>query len=51
MSGVCRLTIKSCENEDAGEYTCRLDKQDDKTSTKVIVSGNLDIILRILGPG
>lgn len=38
MSGVCRLTIKSLENDDAGEYMCKLDKQEDKTATKVNVS-------------
>lgn len=41
MQGVCRLTIKYCEMEDAGEYTCKIDKQDDKTVTKVVISGQL----------
>lgn len=39
MQGVCRLTIKYCEMEDAGEYTCRIDKQEERTTTKLIVSG------------
>nr|CAD7393168.1 unnamed protein product [Timema cristinae] len=37
MSGVCRLTIKDCTLEDSGEYTCRIEKQSDKTSTNVTI--------------
>ena len=35
MSGLCRLTIKSCKETDISDFTCKLDKQEDKTSTKV----------------
>uniref|UniRef100_T1HGY0 Ig-like domain-containing protein n=7 Tax=Rhodnius prolixus TaxID=13249 RepID=T1HGY0_RHOPR len=38
MQGVCRLTIKYCKMEDAGEYTCSIDKQEDKTTTNVVIS-------------
>jgi len=41
MAGVCRLTIKCAKMEDAGEYTCKIDKQDDKTTTQLIVVGQL----------
>lgn len=39
MSGICRLTIKDCEIEDSGEYSCTIDKQDDKTTTLVTIIG------------
>lgn len=35
MTGVCKLTLKDCELEDAGEYICKLEKQPDKTVTNV----------------
>lgn len=35
INGVCRLTIKCAEYEDSSEYTCKLEKQTDKTVTKV----------------
>lgn len=35
ISGCCRLTIKSAEFDDAGDYTCKLEKQADKTTTKL----------------
>lgn len=35
IAGVCRLTIKNCILEDAGEYFCKLEKQPDKTVTNV----------------
>lgn len=38
MSGVCRLAIKNCELEDNGEYTCKIEKQTEKTTatTKIV---------------
>ncbi|XP_065220483.1 twitchin isoform X27 [Planococcus citri] len=33
MNGVCRLAIKNCEMEDNGEYSCKLEKQTEKTTT------------------
>lgn len=35
LSGVCRLTIKDCTFDDIAEYSCKLEKQNDKTTTKV----------------
>lgn len=35
IAGVCRLTLKNCILEDAGEYSCKLEKQPDKTTTNV----------------
>ncbi|GLH11534.1 Putative titin length, partial [Gryllus bimaculatus] len=37
LAGVCRLTIKYCEIEDGGEYSARIFKQEDKTTTKVVI--------------
>lgn len=39
MSGICRLIIKNCELNDSGKYYCRIEKQDDKTSTNVKIVG------------
>jgi hypothetical protein len=39
MSGVCRLTIKSATFEDSSEYTCKINKQTDKTETVLTVVG------------
>lgn len=38
MSGVCRLAIKNSELEDNGDYTCKIEKQTEKTtaSTKIV---------------
>jgi hypothetical protein len=41
MSGICRLTIKNCELNDSGKYYCRIEKQDDKTSSTLKVVGML----------
>lgn len=38
LSGICRLMIKSCDFDDAGPYSCHLDKQPDKTETVVKIS-------------
>ncbi|KAL1129846.1 hypothetical protein AAG570_012790 [Ranatra chinensis] len=35
MQGVCRLTIFNCKLDDSGEYTCKIEKQDDKTITNL----------------
>jgi hypothetical protein len=39
LTGVCRLTIKSGEASDSGQVTCRLEKQEDKTTTTLTVVG------------
>lgn len=39
LSGVCRLTIKSSKLEDSGKYSCRIEKQPDKTETEVKIIG------------
>lgn len=33
LSGVCKLQIKNADFDDAGNYSCRIDKQPDKTET------------------
>lgn len=38
LSGVCKLLIKNCDFDDAGAYSCHLDKQPDKTETTVKIS-------------
>lgn len=48
MSGICRLTIKNCELNDSGKYYCRIEKQDDKTSSTLKVVGMLCKISCIL---
>lgn len=35
INGVCRLTIKDATFDDTGEYTCKLDRQPEKTVTNV----------------
>lgn len=39
LSGICKLVIKSCKFEDAGKYSCRIEKQPDKTETDVKIVG------------
>ncbi|KAG8239130.1 hypothetical protein J437_LFUL018920 [Ladona fulva] len=39
LTGVCKLTIKSAILEDSGEYSCRIEKQDDKTVTQTTIVG------------
>jgi len=39
MSGICRLSIKSFELNDSGKYYCRIEKQDEKTSSTLKVVG------------
>jgi len=48
MSGVCRLTIKSATLEDSGEYSCKINKQTDKTDTVVTIVGEHRFYLTIL---
>lgn len=39
LSGVCKLTIRNCDFDDAGNYRCQLDRQPDKTETVVKMTG------------
>lgn len=39
LAGVCTLQIKSCQLDDTGDYRCQLERQPDKTETKVKVVG------------
>lgn len=39
LAGLCTLKIKSCDLNDTGDYRCQLEKQPDKTETKVKVVG------------
>ena len=39
LVGNCTLTIKSCSLDDTGDYRCQLERQPDKTETKVKVVG------------
>lgn len=39
LSGKCTLVIKSAKMEDAGKYSCRIEKQADKTETDVKIVG------------
>ncbi|KAI5700170.1 hypothetical protein M8J75_015173 [Diaphorina citri] len=38
MQGVCSLTIKECILKDTDTYTCKIEKQDDKTECKVKIT-------------
>lgn len=44
LTGVCRLTIKKGEAADSGQVTCRLEKQEDKTTTNLTVVGEKKFI-------
>lgn len=35
LSGICKLQIKDCVFEDAGNYSCRIDKQSDRTDAVI----------------
>lgn len=39
LSGVCKLVIKSAKFEDAGKYSCRIEKQTERTDTEVKIVG------------
>lgn len=39
LSGVCKLQIRTCDLDDTGDYRCQLDRQTDKTETKVKIVG------------
>lgn len=39
LTGICKLTIKNAKFEDAGKYSCRIEKQPDKTETDVKIIG------------
>lgn len=39
LSGICKLQIKNCVFEDEGTYSCRIEKQPDKTETAVKIVG------------
>ena len=41
LSGVCKLQIKNCQFDDEGNYSCRIEKQNDKTETVVKIVGKL----------
>lgn len=44
LSGICKLQIKNCAFEDAGNYTCKIEKQTDKTETVVKIVGEYFIL-------
>lgn len=39
LSGTCKLTLKNCELDDTGDYSCRINKQADRTDTVLKVVG------------
>lgn len=39
LSGTCKLQIKTCDFDDAGNYSCHIEKQTDKTDTVVKIVG------------
>lgn len=39
LSGVCKIIIKNAKFDHAGKYTCRIEKQPDKTETDVKIVG------------
>lgn len=39
LSGICKLTIKNCTLKDTGDYSCRIEKQSDRTDTKLQIIG------------
>lgn len=47
LSGICKLQIKNCEFTDAGNYSCRIEKQTDKTETVIKILGIIHVIMLI----
>jgi hypothetical protein len=43
LTGVCRLTIKKAQAADGGQITCRIEKQEDKTTTNLSIVGEQKI--------
>lgn len=39
LSGICKLTIKNCKLKDTGDYSCRIEKQSDRTDCKLQIVG------------
>lgn len=39
LQGLCTLQIKSCDLDDTGDFRCQLERQPEKTETKVKVVG------------
>lgn len=48
LSGACKLYIKNCKLTDTGDYSCRIEKQPDRTDTAVKIIGKSDLFLLIL---
>ena len=47
MTGLCRLIFKKPVKEDCGEYTCKIDKQNVKTTCNLKFIGNASFTFRI----
>ena len=41
LTGICRLVIKKATKEHADKYTCKIDKQDAKTTCTITFVGNV----------
>lgn len=48
LSGICKLTIKNCKLTDTGDYSCRIEKQTDRTDTKLHIIGKRNLSLFFL---
>lgn len=50
MTGVCRLTIKKPKKDDTGKYTCKIDKQEERTETQLnVVEWPFRFVKQLLG--
>lgn len=47
LSGICKLTIKNCKLTDTGDYSCRIEKQTDRTDTKLHIIGKRNLLICI----